>query len=683
MTPVTRHLCRAALLAVLCVLGGAASFALGPAAAATNLSLATSARNACSPGTLTAPAGSTTLSFTNATDDWQSFGVLGVGVGSPDRVREGGTSTLTATLAAGTYTYWCGDDQSKAMRGTLTVTAPPTTSPPGTTGPSPPPPPPPPPAGLSITTSDNAFSTTTLAADTGNITITVTNAGRDAHTFTIGGLVNVVVSPGQTKTQTFFANAGTYTFVCAYHGEMRGTLTVRQGAAPPPPPQPPPPPPPPAPPGGGPASVTITDFAFNPSSVSAPAGAVTLTIANAGVVPHTFTIDGLVNASVAPGQTTTVSFTATDGTYRIYCAVSGHVSLGMTGTLVVGTGGSGSPPRPPAPPKPPAPPAPAPPGAAGLTITDFAFSPGSLTVPAGNVTLAITNAGQLPHTFTIDGLANVDLAPGQSATVGFSAPAGSYRFYCAVAGHVSLGMTGTLIVAADGAPAPPAASPPPAAPAPPADPSAGDGHAGHQSSGTTETPQQLAPGCRPRATIVLRGTVVSASPRELALTVRRTNRAGRAYAKKRAALLLHTKTVFGRVGAPVLHGLSPGDSITVSAGRCRAYGRRLVAMRVDVSASAPVDTSGGTTLRLTADAKGFPRFDKKSLESPAGRVTLTLANPSPLPHNISIEGVVTGKQVVNGGTSTVTAVLKPGSYTYLCTLPGHAQAGMKGTLVVR
>jgi plastocyanin len=673
MTPVTRHLCRAALLAAFCLFGGAASFALGPAAAATSLSLTTSARNACSPSTLTAPAGSTTLSFTNATDDWQSFGVLGVGVGSPDRVREGGTSTLTATLAAGTYTYWCGDDQSKGMRGTLTVTAPPTTSPPGTTEPSPPPP-----AGLSITTFDNSFSRTSLAADAGNITITVTNAGRDAHTFTIGGLVNVIVAAGQTKTQTFFANAGTYTFVCAYHGEMRGTLTVRQGAAPPPPP-----PPPPGPPGGGTASVTITDFAFNPSTVTVPAGAVSLSIANVGVVPHTFTVDGLVTASVAPGQTTTVSFTAADGTYRIYCAVSGHASLGMTGTLVVGTGGSGSAPPPPAPPRPPAPPAPAPPGAAGVTITDFAFSPGSLTMPAGNVTLAITNAGQLPHTFTIDGLVNVDLAPGQSATVGFSAPAGSYRFYCAVAGHVSLGMTGTLVVTADGAPAPPAASPPPVAPAPPADPSAGGGHPGHQSSGTTQTPQQLAPGCRPRARIVLRGSVLSASSRELALMVIRTNRAGRAYAKKRAALLLHAKTVFGRVGAPALHGLSAGDSVTVYAGRCRAYARRLVAMRVDVGANAPVDTGGGTTLRLTADAKGFPRFDKKSLESPAGKVTLTLTNPSPLPHNISIEGVATGKQVVKGGTSTLTAVLKPGSYTYLCTLPGHAQAGMKGTLVVR
>jgi plastocyanin len=323
-----------------------------------------------------------------------------------------------------------------------------------------------------------------------------------------------------------------------------------------------------------------------------------------------------------------------------------------------------------------------------VSITDFAFSPGSLSVAAGNVTLAITNAGQLPHTFTIDGLVSADLAPGQSTTVSFNAPAGSYRFYCAVAGHVSLGMAGTLLATADGAGTPPAAPPPPAAapPVAPAGSSAGGGHAGHEPAATSATAQKLAAGCRPRSTIVLRGNVTAFSPRRLALAVKRTNRAGRAYAKKRATLLLHTKTIFGRVGTPALQGLSPGDSVTVNAGRCRAYGRKLVAMRVVVTANAPVSpggSGGGTTLRLTADAKGFPRFDKKSLESPAGKVTLSLKNPSPLPHNISIEGVATGKQVVNGGTSTVTAVLEPGSYTFLCTLPGHAQAGMKGTLVVR
>jgi uncharacterized cupredoxin-like copper-binding protein len=39
--------------------------------------------------------------------------------------------------------------------------------------------------------------------------------------------------------------------------------------------------------------------------------------------------------------------------------------------------------------------------------------------------------------------------------------------------------------------------------------------------------------------------------------------------------------------------------------------------------------------------------------------------------------------VSNGGTSTVTADLEPGTYTFLCTVDSHADQGMEGTLTVR
>ena len=88
-------------------------------------------------------------------------------------------------------------------------------------------------------------------------------------------------------------------------------------------------------------------------------------------------------------------------------------------------------------------------------------------------------------------------------------------------------------------------------------------------------------------------------------------------------------------------------------------------------------------LALRADAKGMPRFDKQTLEAPAGKVTIRLTNPSPLPHNIAIEGFGAGKVVANGGVSTATATLRPGTYTFFCAVPGHRTGGMKGTLVVR
>jgi uncharacterized cupredoxin-like copper-binding protein len=39
-------------------------------------------------------------------------------------------------------------------------------------------------------------------------------------------------------------------------------------------------------------------------------------------------------------------------------------------------------------------------------------------------------------------------------------------------------------------------------------------------------------------------------------------------------------------------------------------------------------------------------------------------------------------ETVTESTTSVTAKLKPGEYTFLCTVPGHAEAGMEGTLTV-
>src|SRR3954447_10204499 len=103
------------------------------------------------------------------------------------------------------------------------------------------------------------------------------------------------------------------------------------------------------------------------------------------------------------------------------------------------------------------------------------------------------------------------------------------------------------------------------------------------------------------------------------------------------------------------------------------------------AATATATASGvSTTLKLAAD-KSALKFDKTSLTAPAGKVTIVMSNPSMLSHNIAIEGngLDTAGQVVgNGGTSTVTANLKPGKYTFFCAVDGHRQAGMQGTLTI-
>jgi uncharacterized cupredoxin-like copper-binding protein len=95
---------------------------------------------------------------------------------------------------------------------------------------------------------------------------------------------------------------------------------------------------------------------------------------------------------------------------------------------------------------------------------------------------------------------------------------------------------------------------------------------------------------------------------------------------------------------------------------------------------------GGGAIPLAADPSGQLKFDKTALEAKAGTVTIAMKNASPVPHDVSIEGGGVdekGKLVKDGGTSTVAAKLKPGSYTFYCSVPGHRQAGMQGKLTVR
>jgi plastocyanin len=95
---------------------------------------------------------------------------------------------------------------------------------------------------------------------------------------------------------------------------------------------------------------------------------------------------------------------------------------------------------------------------------------------------------------------------------------------------------------------------------------------------------------------------------------------------------------------------------------------------------------GGSALRLSADPGGELRFDRRSLEARAGQVTLVMDNPSSVPHNVSIEGRGVdeeGETVGEGGRSTVRAELRPGKYDFYCSVSGHRQGGMEGTLTVR
>jgi plastocyanin len=90
-------------------------------------------------------------------------------------------------------------------------------------------------------------------------------------------------------------------------------------------------------------------------------------------------------------------------------------------------------------------------------------------------------------------------------------------------------------------------------------------------------------------------------------------------------------------------------------------------------------------LEIEADASGALRFEPEELSAEAGTVSIAMANPSSVPHNVAIKGGgidVLGDVVGAGGTSTVSAELEAGTYTFYCSVPGHEQGGMTGTLTV-
>jgi plastocyanin len=86
---------------------------------------------------------------------------------------------------------------------------------------------------------------------------------------------------------------------------------------------------------------------------------------------------------------------------------------------------------------------------------------------------------------------------------------------------------------------------------------------------------------------------------------------------------------------------------------------------------------------IPTDPSGQLAYKFKDATAKAGKVTVESKNDSSVPHDIALQGGASGSVVSGGGVSKLTANLKPGSYTFYCTVPGHEQAGMKGTLTVK
>ncbi len=107
---------------------------------------------------------------------------------------------------------------------------------------------------------------------------------------------------------------------------------------------------------------------------------------------------------------------------------------------------------------------------------------------------------------------------------------------------------------------------------------------------------------------------------------------------------------------------------------------------VGVKKSTAVAKESGGKLSIPADPSGALAYTFGSAEASPGQVEIDSVNKSSIDHDIAVEGngvSETGEVVKNGGVSKISVSLKPGEYTFFCSVPGHRQGGMEGKLTVK
>jgi plastocyanin len=94
----------------------------------------------------------------------------------------------------------------------------------------------------------------------------------------------------------------------------------------------------------------------------------------------------------------------------------------------------------------------------------------------------------------------------------------------------------------------------------------------------------------------------------------------------------------------------------------------------------------GGTVQLEADPTEIA-YDTTELSGKPGKVTIDFTNPATLEHDVAIEAEggeeIAGSELIGKGKTSVSAELAAGTYTFFCTVPGHREAGMEGTLTVK
>jgi plastocyanin len=128
------------------------------------------------------------------------------------------------------------------------------------------------------------------------------------------------------------------------------------------------------------------------------------------------------------------------------------------------------------------------------------------------------------------------------------------------------------------------------------------------------------------------------------------------------------------------------DSAQAEASATVPAGGEQTTTTTGTTTTAEAAQGGGETVKVSSPADGSTVFEPSKLTAKAGSVTIDYDNPSPVDHSIAIEGggeTLDESEIAADTTLTASADLEPGRFVYYCTVPGHREAGMVGTLTVK
>jgi plastocyanin len=157
---------------------------------------------------------------------------------------------------------------------------------------------------------------------------------------------------------------------------------------------------------------------------------------------------------------------------------------------------------------------------------------------------------------------------------------------------------------------------------------------------------------------------------------------------RKSGLKVGVPAVIVAIGLLALAGCGSSSSSTSSSTSTPASQPAASTPASTPTSSTPAPASGGATqaLSLAANPEGQLAYDKTSLTAKAGKISIDFTNMAPVGHNVTVassSGAIAGTTpTFQGGSKTVSLNLKPGTYKFYCSVPGHRAAGMEGTLTV-